>query len=120
MADRVVRACACPDCQIRHDHPDRKLHHQINLLMSRLDEQQRRWFAALESQKAGDTVFALITGLHVDTIRRGREELDTDLQGRPTDRVRRPGAGRPSREKKTRSFATTSSSSRNRPRAAIR
>ena len=31
----------------------------------------------------GDALFSLITSLHVDTIRRGREELDTDLQSRP-------------------------------------
>jgi len=75
----------------------------MNLLMSRLDEQQRRWFAALESKKVGyggDTLLALITGLHVDTIRRGREELDAGLGGRPTDRVRHPGAGRPPGKKK--------------------
>ena len=110
MADSGVRACACPRCQSGHAHPDRQLHHQINLLMSRLDEQQRRWFAALESKKAGyggDTLFSLITGLHVDTIRRGREELDTDLQDRPNDRVRRQGAGRPPGEKKTRPSSTT-------------
>jgi hypothetical protein len=73
--------------------------------MSSLDEQQRRWLAALESQKigyGGDTVLALITGLHVDTIRRGREELDADLGGRPADRVRKPGAGRPPGKKKSR------------------
>jgi hypothetical protein len=73
--------------------------------MSRLDEQQRRWLAALESKKAGyggDTLLALITGLHVDTIRRGREELDAGLDGRPTDRVRNPGAGRPPGKKKSR------------------
>lgn len=110
MADTVVHACACPHCQSGQDHPDRKLHRQINLLMSRLDEQQRRWLAALESKKAGyggDALFSLITGLHVDTIRRGREELDAELQGRPRDRVRRPGAGRPPGEKKTRPPATT-------------
>jgi hypothetical protein len=69
--------------------------------MSRLDEQQRRWFAALKSKKVGyggDTLFSLITGLHVDTIRRGRDELDAQLQGRPSDSIRRPGAGRPPRE----------------------
>jgi hypothetical protein len=104
MADTVVHCCSCPQCQSGQDHPDQQLHYQINLLMSRLDEQQRRWFAALESKKVGyggDTLFSLITGLHVDTIRRGRDELDAQLQGRPSDRVRRPGAGRPPREKKT-------------------
>jgi hypothetical protein len=42
----------------------------------------------------------LITGLHVDTIRRGREELANDLHGRPTERTRLPGGGRPAVEKK--------------------
>ena len=110
MAASAVHVCACPQCLRGHDHRERQLHHQINLLLSRLDEQQRRWFAALESKKAGysgDTLFAQITGLHVDTIRRGREELDADLQDRPLDRVRRPGAGRPPGEKKIRPSATT-------------
>jgi hypothetical protein len=103
MADRTVHQCRCPRCTSVEGHPDCRLHHQINLLMSRLNEQQRRWLAALESQKAGhggDTLLALITGLHVDTIRRGREELEAGLQSRPTDRVRLPGAGRPPAPKK--------------------
>ena len=98
MADSGVHQCRCPDCASGEDHPDRGLHHQINLLFSRLNEQQRRWFAALESRKAGhggDTLVSLIVGLHVDTIRRGRQELDADLAGRPLDRIRNPGAGRP-------------------------
>jgi hypothetical protein len=105
MADATVHQCPCPHCQGGSDHPDRLWHTRLNLLLSGLDEQQRRWLAALESQKfgyGGDTALALITGLHVDTIRRGREELDAGLDGRPTDRVRRPGAGRPPGEKKTR------------------
>jgi hypothetical protein len=74
----------------------------MNLLFSRLDEQQRRWYAAIESQKVGhggDTFVALITGLHVDTIRRGREELAAGLQDCPTDRIRKPGGGRPTVKK---------------------
>ena len=110
MADQAIHPCACPLCQSGQDHPQRLLHHQINLLMSRLDEQQRRWLAALESKKAGyggDTLLAQITGLHVDTIRRGREELDAGLVDRPTDRVRRPGAGRPPGKKTTRRWSRT-------------
>jgi len=105
MADATVHACQCWCCLAGQDHPDRRLHHEINLLMSRLDEQQRRWLAALESKKlgyGGDSLLALITGLHVDTIRRGREELDADLAGRPSDRVRNPGAGRPPGKKTSR------------------
>ena len=104
MADSPLHQCQCPDCASGKDHPGRQLHRQMNLLARRLDEQQRRWFAALESKKVGhggDTLLSLILGLHVDTIRRGREELGAGLEGRPTDRVRRPGAGRPPGEKKS-------------------
>ena len=76
----------------------------MNLLMSRLDEQQRRWYAAVESAKVGhggDRLLCPVTGLHVETIRRGREELADALEGRPADRVRRPGGGRPALEKKS-------------------
>jgi hypothetical protein len=75
----------------------------MNLLISRLDEQQRRWYAALEAKKlgrGGASLMAQITGMHVDTIRRGREELDNQLTSRPVDRVRLPGGGRPPVEKK--------------------
>jgi hypothetical protein len=102
MAD-PIHQCQCPACLTDDDHAQRKLHAQMNLLMHRLDEQQRRWVAALESKMVGhggDTLLSRITGLHVDTIRRGREELDADLADRPTDRVRQPGAGRPPVTKK--------------------
>ena len=110
MADRAVHPCQCAACLAGADHPDRGLHQQMNLLASRLDEQPRRWFAALESCKrgrGGDTCIALILGLHVDTIRRGREELDDDLADRPTDRIRKPGAGRPPVGKKIRNSSRT-------------
>jgi hypothetical protein len=83
----------------------------MNVLMSRLDEQQRRWFAALESLRVGrggDTLLSLITGLDEGTIQRGREELAESLEGRPADRIRLPGGGRPPIEKKIpRSSATS-------------
>jgi hypothetical protein len=110
MADHPTHPCQCPDCLSGANHADRGLHQQMNLLASRLDEQQRRWFAALESRKfghGGDTRVALILGLHVDTIRRGREELDAGLADRPTDRVRNPGAGRPPVKKKIRRSSRT-------------
>ena len=43
---------------------------------------------------------AEITGLHHETIRRGRDELQNDLADRPTGRIRCPGGGRPRVEKK--------------------
>jgi hypothetical protein len=76
----------------------------MTLLLSRLDEQQRRWYAAVESAKighGGDRFISLVTGLHVDTIRRGREELAASLDDRPAEGVRLPGGGRPALEKKS-------------------
>ena len=102
MPPQEVHQCRCPECLGPEPHPDRELHRQMNLLLSRLDEQQRRWYAAVESAKrghGGDRAPSRITGLHVDTIRRGREELAASPEGRPADRVRLPGGGRPALEK---------------------
>ena len=98
-----VHQCTCPICQDQADHPDKVIHHQINLILSRADEQQRRWYAALEAQRHGHGGIkrvAQITGLSERTIRRGKAELEEQLKDRPTDRVRLPGAGRPCVEKK--------------------
>jgi hypothetical protein len=103
MPRQDVHQCQCLDCLDPAHHPGQDLHRQMNLLLSRLDEQQRRWYAAIESAKlghGGDRFVSLITGLHVDTIRRGREELAESLEDRPADRVRLPGGGRPTLEKK--------------------
>jgi hypothetical protein len=65
---------------------------------------------ALESLKlghGGDRLLARITGLHVETIRRGRRELAGSLAGFPTERIRRRGAGRVPLKKKTRPSSTT-------------
>jgi hypothetical protein len=100
-----IAVCQCAHCQQEGDHPDRVLHHAMNVLMSRLDEAQRRWYAALESQRighGGDHLISLITGLDEQTIRRGRQELATSLADCPDDRVRQRGGGRPPIEKRTR------------------
>ena len=100
---RKSTQCQCPGCLGPGPHPDRGLHRQMNLLLSRLDEQQRRWYAAVEIAKlghGGDRTVSRITGLHVDTIRRGREELAASLEDRPADRVRLPGGGPPRPRKK--------------------
>ena len=98
----AVRECACTACQAG-DHPEKKDHRFLILILSRLDEQQRRWVAGREARRRGHggiQQVAEITGLHPETIRIGRDELDQELQGRPTDRVRLPGGGRPCVEKK--------------------
>ena len=75
----------------------------MNLLLSRLDEQQRRWYLAVESERLGhgaDRLLFEITGVDEKTIRRGREDLAASLEDRPVDRVRQAGAGRLRTEKK--------------------
>ena len=74
------------------------------LFCSMLNEKQRRLYAGLESLKlghGGDAHVAAILGLDPHTVAKGRKELmDADLTD--TDRLRAPGAGRPSQEKKRR------------------
>jgi len=80
------------------------LHQRLNLLISRLDEQQRRWLAAHEAQRighGGDKLVSQITGLDEKTIARGCRELLGELADCPPGRVRRVGGGRPAAEKKT-------------------
>ena len=78
----------------------------MNLLLSRLDEQQRRWYVALESNRighGGDRLLSLISAMDEKTIRRGRQEMADSLWEQPAERVRLPGGGRPAAEKKTQS-----------------
>ena len=99
-----VHVCQCPACLQSSDQAVWQLHHQMNVFLSRLDEQQRRWYVALESKRVGhggDTLLSQITGLDVETIRRGRRELDDELAQRPSAGTRVAGGGRPPVEKKT-------------------
>lgn len=99
----MIHQCECDICQQSESHPDQTVHQQMNLFLSRLNEQQRRWYAAIEAQKLGHggaTLLAKITGLSVETIRRGRTEMEDGLTERPVDRVRQAGGGRKTVEKK--------------------
>lgn len=103
-----LHQCQCRECRQSSAGPVREQHHQMNLFVSRLDEQQRRWYAALESKRmghGGDSLLSQITGLDVETIRRGRRELASELVDRPSDRVRQPGGGQPPVEKKSRRWS---------------
>ena len=53
----IVHECGCTDCQ-DGDHPAREDHRQLNLLLSRLDEQQRRWVAGREAKSPGTWWFS--------------------------------------------------------------
>ncbi|GAC1532212.1 MAG: hypothetical protein NVS2B4_11990 [Ramlibacter sp.] len=98
MSNRSVHACRCDACLCATDEATRKLHHQVNLFVSHLNEQQRRWWGALEAQRHGHGGVLLVTrmtGLTDKTIRRGMHELGDELQCVAAGRVRREGGGRP-------------------------
>ena len=99
-----IYECQCVECLASSANEQRQIHHQMNVFLSRLDEQQRRWYVALESKKigrGGDRQLSQITNMDVETIRRGRRELDEDLITRSAERAREVGGGQPAVEKKT-------------------
>lgn len=101
MRNLPVYHCPCSDCRRRSPNASKEAHVQLNRLLSTLDEQQRRLLAGYESSRlghGGDRRLALITGLDVHTIAKGRYELAHFQSG---ERVRAPGAGRTRVEKKT-------------------
>ena len=105
MTTKEIHQCECEICQGPEAHPQKEEHHRMNVLLSRLDEQQRRWYAALEAERLGHgglEKMTKISGLHVNTISRGWTELANDLQERPIERVRVKGGGRKAVEKKDR------------------
>lgn len=102
MQKRAVHQCQCTECQRSEASLTRTLHQQMNFFLSTLDEHQRRLYVGLESKKlgyGGDQQLALITGMNVETIAKGRRELE---QAEPTDRIRAPSGGRIRVEKKIR------------------
>ncbi len=104
-SESEIHQCACSICQTGSDLGIVRQHRQMNLFLSRLNEPQRRWYVGLLSQQAGspsERELSKITGLDEKTIRRGREELGSELIGLPDDRQRQAGGGRPQAEKKTR------------------
>lgn len=100
-----IHKCQCTHCLQDSEHPDKALHQQINLLLSRLDEQQRRWYVAVEANRVGHggvRLLSQITGMDEKTIQRGQQEVAQGLAERPIERVRLSGGGRQRVEKKTR------------------
>jgi hypothetical protein len=102
MAIRKIHQCGCRACAAG-DALKQAEHHQLNVLMSRLNEQQRRWLAGVEANRlghGGTEELRRITGLDINTIRRGRMELASDLSECPSERIRMAGGGRKRLEKK--------------------
>ena len=102
----IIHRCECETCKTGIDVEIIQSHQRINLFLSRLNEPQKRWYAATlseESDGPSDRQLAFITGLDEKTIRRGKAELQDQLSALPLDRQRREGSGRLRAEKKTRS-----------------
>ena len=104
LMTEIIQECQYATCLAIKNREEWEIHHQMNGLLSHLDEQQRRWYVALESEKighGGDVELSTITGMDVETIRRGRRELEDDLASRSSEHVRDEGGGQPPVEKKT-------------------
>ena len=100
-----IHQCECEICRTGSDPVIVQQHRQMNLLLSRLNEAQRRWYVGTLSQQPGqptDGELSQITGLDEKTIRRGRQELATEFGDLPVGRQRQEGGGRPRAEKKMR------------------
>ena len=98
-----IHQCECEICRTGSDPVIVQQHRQMNLLLSRLNEAQRRWYVGTLSQQPGqptDGELSQITGLDEKTIRRGRQELATEFGDLPEGRQRQEGGGRPCAEKK--------------------
>lgn len=114
--------CGCAKCLSGIDHPEFELHRHTNLLLSQLDEKQRRSFVAVLAEqfglkRGGVYQLAKITGMSEKTIRKGLHELRDGLEGETMGRIRRPGAGRPSK-KGDRITLLTNNSDRGKPAAS--
>jgi len=48
----AIHECGCAACQAG-EHPEKEDHRYLNLILSRLDEQQRRWVAGREARRRG-------------------------------------------------------------------
>ena len=100
-----IHVCQCADCTQQEEHTNKQTHQQMNLLLSRLDEQQRRWYVAVEANRMGHgslRLLLLITGMNEKTIQRGQQEIEQGLVERPSTQIRHSGGGRPRVEKKIR------------------
>jgi hypothetical protein len=101
-----VRECECQICESESDVEIKQSHHQMNLLLSRMNESQRRWYVGWLSNQSGgssERELSRITGLATKTIRRGRRELREEFKSLPMGRIRQPGGGRHLTEKKNQS-----------------
>src|SRR6266481_3180162 len=91
---RTIHECQCAVCQAGTDSDIQGQHRRINIVMSQLNEGQRRWYVGSMSQVTdgpSDQELSRITGLDVKTIRRGRREVVNETVRSLDNRQRQPG-----------------------------
>jgi hypothetical protein len=99
----AIRECRCNDCTQPGDHPSKEEHRRMIAFFRQLDERQRRSYAALESSRigrGGDRLLSLITGMNVQTIRKGRQELEGSFGQAPASRIRLAPGGQELKKKR--------------------
>jgi hypothetical protein len=99
---KLRSGCPCPTCQANPTSAEAEEHTQMRRFAQTLNEQQRRLFAGLEANRrgyGGQKTAAEILELSVPTVSRGQREL---ASGEIVPGVRRPGGGRLTAEKKSR------------------
>src|SRR5580765_5270086 len=82
----VVHRCECRVCHAGSDPELVRHHHQINLLLSRMSEPQRRWYVAtLADEPQAPTIpdLSRITGLDPKTIQPVEKPLPTGAAPSP-------------------------------------
>jgi hypothetical protein len=95
--------CGCPDCLRGADHPDARYHRELRLFLAMLNHEQRRIYAAVESNRigfGGVRKVAQIMGLSTPTVAHGRRQLADLLEGKALESKPHPGGGRPRTEEK--------------------
>lgn len=98
----ALHACTCEACLASPRSGEAREHKKLNALMSTLDEKNARRVLGLLAEKEGHGGIARlsrITGMSRTTILRGQRELAKE-DPIPRDRVRLPGGGRKTLEKK--------------------
>ena len=101
---KPMHKCRCSECVEQPSGETALLHTSINRLVVVLDEKHRRQFAGLLASQfgyGGIQYLSKITGLHWETISRGKREIER-ANIALEERIRAPGGGRHKVEKKSR------------------
>ena len=101
---KPVHKCRCNECVEQPNGEIALLHTSINRLVAALDEKHRRQFAGLLASQFGHggiQYLSKITGLHRETISRGKQEIE-GANAALNGGIRASGGGRHKVEKKRR------------------